>query len=270
MNISSVANLYGSPAQSKTPSSSTGAEEQGAESTSGRKGDVQDIVDLSPKAQAVQSFSVGSGYDSTGKSMDQILQDMRKMMDVRIQDAGIETTSELDAKGADAFLGDITDRRALYAIYSDKSGTFTKDERNVAYHTMWQMKEKAVHGSNMSWIDKAKAEIDFAEQASPEEKATMGWVKRRATAQILYEKAKLDGNIPFDPTSRYDTINTGDSTIDGLIRRLVDEAMDNHFRPIDQLVALEDSKAFKDVENRFESLLSSGHAFSFKDYQPDA
>ncbi|WP_417797907.1 hypothetical protein [Terasakiella pusilla] len=270
MNISSVANLYGSPAQSKTPSSSAGAEEQGSSSTSGRKGDVQDIVDLSPKAQAAQSFSVGSGYESTGKPMDQILQDMRKMIDVRSEETGLKLSSRTTGKEAESFFGDVTDRRALYAIYSDDTGMFTKAEKSLAYNTIWQMKEKAVHGPNMSRMEKVRAEIDFAEQASPEEKATMGWVKERATAQILYEKAKLDGNIPFDPTSRYDTINTGDSTIDGFIRRLVDEAMDNHFRPIDQLVALEDSKAFKNVENRFESLLSSGHAFSFKDYQPDA
>jgi len=265
MNISSVANLYGSPAQSKTPSSSTGTEEQGTSSTSGRKGNVQDIVDLSPKAQAAQSFSVGSGYDSTGKSMDQILQDMRKMMDVRIQETGLDTTSAINAKDAGSFFGDITDRRALYAIYSDESNLFTKAERDMAYHTVWEMRKEAAHGPNMSRLETSKALIDFAEQASPEEKATMGWVKDRAYSQYLYEQAREKQNIPFDSTSRYDTINTGDSTIDSLIRRLVDEEWANYSRPINQLVALEDSDAYKDVQNGFENLLSSNHVFSFKD-----
>ena len=239
------------------------------------------ILDLSPLARAAanaaaqlneptpaQDFSVGSGYNSDGKAFDQVKQDMRALFDARTQETGIEISTSTKGEVIGDFLGDIKDRRALFAIYGDDTGTFTKAERYAAYGIMWQQKNDAEYGplrikTPGDYLGHHKRGIDFLEQASPEEKSTFDWVEQRAVAQINYEKTRISRNYPTDPSDSYGRVNTGDVKVDNLIQMLVREGVQSYYRPIDEAVALEHSDAYAQAQRDFNALLDAEYAFAF-------
>jgi len=266
-------------APTPTPSSSSAAKKDDAAKTPAANTDTTDTVDISPQARAAaqadallnteapaQDFSVGSGYSSAGKTFDQVKQDMRALFDVRSDETGLEISSKTTGKEALSFLSDITDRRALFAVYGDETGTFTKAEKATAYTIMWKQREQAqfgalgisIPGNRMA---ESKGLIAFIDQASPEEKATFGWVEDRAGAQFLYESARRAKNLPPDPSDPYGRVETGNEKVDSLIEQLLSEMRANYSRSFDQAVALEDSQAYAQAQKDFAELLASDDAF---------
>lgn len=239
---------------------------------------IKDTVDISPEglaaaqasallsgASSSRSYSVGSGYDSGDKTFDQVKQDMRALFDTRINETGLEISSRTTGKETIEFLGDIKDRRALFAVYGDKSGTFTKAERNVSYHLMWQQKNDVEYGPSRTGTARGpfRGGIDFLNRAGPEEKATFEWVKQRAVAQIGYENSRRFDNYGPNPFGPYGRVSTGDEKVDSLILRLLAEGLENYDRPLDKAVALEDSQAYARAQGDFSEFLASGHIFTF-------
>lgn len=240
---------------------------------------VADRVEISPQASealantqtnkttALQSYPIGGGYSADDKTFDQIKQDMRTLFDERSRTLNLEITSRTHADEAEKLFGDITDRRTLFAVYGDETGTFTKAEKNVAYHLMWQMKNDMEFGPTHmrtpgDHFGPHKGTISFLEQASPEEKATFGWVEQRAVAQINYDINRLSYTDP-NPSAFYERVSTGDGTIDNIIQKLLNEGLNNYSRPMGQAVALRDSDAFAQAREEFNELMDSGHTFTF-------
>jgi hypothetical protein len=237
-----------------------------------------DTVDISPEARAAahvetllsteapaQNFSVGSGYSSANKSFDQVKQDMRALFDTRTDETGLDPSLKLSGKEATTFLSDITDRRALFAVYGDETGTFTKDEKAVAYHIMWKQREQAQFGAlgisiPGNEVAQAKGLIAFIDQASPEEKASFSWVEDRAVAQFNYESARKSKNLAPDPNDPYGRVETGDEKVDSMIQQLLSEMRANYSRSLDQAVALKDSQAYAQAQKDFSEFLASDDA----------
>ena len=268
------------PAPARASSSSSSAKADDPTHNSSTRASTTDVIEISPQARAAsqaaalnasapaQNFSVGSGYNSADKTFDQVKQDMRALFDARIKETGIEVSSYTPGKDKLAVFGDIKDRRALFAIYGDKTGTFTKAERSTAYNVMWQQKNDAEYGPlriemQGNPLGTRKATIDFLNQASPEEKATMDWVVQRAKAQINYENSRRSNNVSPDPFDPYGQVNTGDANVDSLILRLVSEGVANYDRSLDKAVALEESEAYAQAQRDFAALLASDHTFTF-------
>ncbi len=84
------------------------------------------------------------------------------------------------------------DRRSLYAIASNQGGQFNENEQSLAKYTMANEVNKAmglddpVVAANPN-SSMRKAEINFLEGVSDEEKTSFDWAKRRAGAQFSYE-----------------------------------------------------------------------------------
>ena len=268
------------PAPARASSSSSSAKADDPTHNSSTRASTTDVIEISPQARAAsqaaalnasapaQNFSVGSGYSSGDKAFDQVKQDMRALFDARSKETGIELNRYTPRKEEEVLFGDIKDRRALFAVYGDETGTFTKDEKNTAYHMMWQQKNDAEFGplrikTPGNPLGPIKGTIDFLNQASPEEKATMDWVEQRAVAQINYENSRRSHNIPADPFDPYGQVNTGDANVDSLILRLVSEGVANYDRSLDKAVALKESDAYAQAQRDFTALLAAEHTFTF-------
>lgn len=262
-----------SPSQTKTDDAT-----KRATTDQGTK-DVVDRVEISPqarealanaqasKAAAVQSYPIGGGYSADGKSFDQIKQDMRALFDERSETLNLEITSRIQPDETKELFGDITDRRTLFAVFGDETGTFTKAEKLVAYDKMWQLKNDMEFGPTRvrapdDHFGPFKGTIAFLEQASPEEKATFDWVEQRAVAQISYNNVRQSHTDP-NPSAFYEHVSTGDEKIDNIIQRLVNESLRNYALPIEQAVALKDSNAYAQALEGFSDLMDSHHTFTF-------
>lgn len=241
--------------------------------------DVVDRVEISPQARealakaqaskttAVQSYPIGDGYSADGKTFDQIKQDMRALFDERSKTLNLEITTRIHPDEVEELFGDVTDRRTLFAVFGDETGTFTKAEKNVAYHLMWQMKNDMEFGPTRTrapgdHFGPAKGQITFLEQASPEEKATFDWVEQRAVAQIIYDTTRLSHTDP-SPSAFYERVSTGDEKIDSIIRELLNESLRNYSLPIGQAIALRDSDAYAQALEGFNKLKASDHTFTY-------
>ena len=223
MSVNSLTDFNRDVRSTPTParaSSSSSAKADDPTQNSSTRASTTDVIDISPQARAasqaatlnasapVQNFSVGSGYNAADKPFDQVKQDMRALFDARGDETGLEISSKTTGKEAISFLGDIKDRRALFAVYGDTTGTFTKAEKATALTIMWQQKNDAEFGPlriemKGNPLGSRKATIDFLNQASPEEKA-VALEESEAYAQAQRDFAALlaaEHNFTFTQTS---------------------------------------------------------------------
>lgn len=171
---------------------------------------------------------------------------MRALFDERSTALGLEVTSYTKPAEREDLFGDITDRRALFAIYGDETGTFSQAEKNIAYGKMWELKNDVEFGPTRTrapgdHFGPVKGTISFLNDASPEEKATFSWVEQRAVAQISYDTISITHTDPSSLGYEGSAL-TGDSKIDSLIQRLVAEGEANYYRPIEEGMDLRETK----------------------------
>jgi len=115
------------------------------------------------------------------------------------------------------------DRRSLYAVASDASGQFSKEEQGAAKYLMAQQQGAAMglaNGAIRFDSDPAagyKAGIEFLGSVSEEEKAGFEWAVQRAASQYAYEVlARRDGGEPENLDSTNPVVKMIKGALDAL------------------------------------------------------
>ncbi|MBP2232585.1 hypothetical protein J2847_005916 [Azospirillum agricola] len=158
------------------------------------------VVNLS--ATATAATTAAAKEPSTGKKdFATVAKDARASLDAAYEKIGRATdmyTTDAEWKTAIAGL----DRRSLYAIASNQGGQFSEIEQGAAKTSMSKQVDTAmglddpVAAANLTSA-MSKAEIQFLEGVSDEEKTSFDWAKRRASAQFGYEiLSKREGQEP--------------------------------------------------------------------------
>lgn len=176
------------------------------------------VVTFSAQARNVGDAAVSGEQKSFG----QVAQDARASMDA--QYAAMKASGKpfdinsCEGKDWNTLMGGL-DRRSLYAVRSNEGGQFTKEEQTIAQSLMAQQEGLAMglYSGPTSKIgaftspfgsisDGFKNGVHFLDSVSSEEKSSVEWAIKRASAQITYESAaesehkipeKLDSGDPF-------------------------------------------------------------------------
>jgi hypothetical protein len=162
---------------------------------------------LFPKRDARPANTLANGATnpslqtfSNGKSFDQVIKDTRAELDAQytaMKESG-EPFDKNSFEGRDIhMLFQNLDRRALFAVSNNEDRLFTKDEQTMASTTMAHQQSiamglfsgpsrlESVFTDPFSGKDVArmKANIDFLNSVSPEEKASGTWMSSMMNAQ---------------------------------------------------------------------------------------
>ncbi|MBY6264172.1 hypothetical protein EI613_19935 [Azospirillum sp. 412522] len=150
------------------------------------------VVSLSMTATAATTTASAAKDPSTGKKdFATVAKDARASLDAAFEKMGRTADNRTtDAEWKTAVAG--LDRRSLYAIASNQGGQFNELEQGLAKTTMSKQVDTAmgldnpVAAANQTSA-MSKAEIQFLDGVSDEEKTSFDWAKRRASAQFGYE-----------------------------------------------------------------------------------
>lgn len=149
------------------------------------------VVSLSATATATAAATIAKEPATGKKDFATVAKDARASLDAAYEKIGRTTdmyTTDAEWKTAIAGL----DRRSLYAIASNQGGQFSEIEQGAAKTSMSKQVDTAmgldnpVAAANQTSA-MSKAEIQFLEGVSDEEKTSFDWAKRRASAQFGYE-----------------------------------------------------------------------------------
>lgn len=156
---------------------------------------------------------------SAGKTPTQVGHAARAAIDANLKkmaDSGAPfDPKSKDDRDAYSAMGTL-DRRALNAVANDVGGLFSKDEQQTARQFMNQQDAFAAGGPSAPLqvaskfgapspkvaAENAAAYVAWLDQASPDEKATIGWAFRRANAQDVASGAQ--GTSPMHITASAD------------------------------------------------------------------
>lgn len=123
------------------------------------------------------------------RSLAEVVSEARKIMDEGRVNLGKAADFYIRREEMDKAGFSLLDRRQLYAVMANIGGLFSDVEQGIAGAEMGQRNQEIWKvdptGHSSRFI---KAEIDFLEDAGPEEKASFAWAKQRAGAQWVYEK----------------------------------------------------------------------------------
>jgi hypothetical protein len=147
---------------------------------------------------------------SAGKDFSQVALDARASLDKnyeKLYELGKPfSLGTTQAQDVNSLLGEL-DRRALFAVSSNKDDLFTADEQSLARGKLTQQqglamglysgptseKSKFIDPFNGDTIQKFKAGIEFLDKVDNEEKATsIEFAYQRAGLQIAYERGMRD------------------------------------------------------------------------------
>lgn len=152
---------------------------------------------MSADALIVGVVNPGATSSSKDKTFSDVAVDARKRMDEKyalMKDSGKPYDNSVQDRNA--LMGDL-DRRSLYAVATNESGKFSKEEQSAAQDLMQQQSQLATgyyvgpDDQKKNWKDpfandpvgRAKAALNFMDKMSPEEKSAPGWLKQRTTVQ---------------------------------------------------------------------------------------
>lgn len=145
---------------------------------------------LPPPPTTVLTTSQTPGLQGFAK----VVQDARDSLDATYTAMAKEgkgvNYSDPTGKDVDRLFGGF-DRRSLYAIASNKDGTFSKNEQQAAQSIMARQQKEAMDAADPLGTDKAaayRAGVKFLDEASKEEKESVNWSVQRAALQYSYEK----------------------------------------------------------------------------------
>ncbi|MCG5238714.1 hypothetical protein ACIU1J_23315 [Azospirillum doebereinerae] len=211
---------------------------------------------LSLSATATAATTAASKEPSTGKKdFATVAKDARASLDAAYEKIGRTTdmyTTDAEWKTSIAGL----DRRALYAIASNQGGQFNEIEQGAAKTSMSKQVDTAMGLDNPAAAANqtsamSKAEIQFLEGVSDEEKTSFDWAKRRASAQFGYEiLSKRDGQEPENLDS------------DNPIVKLIKGGLDRLRQTDDSSQQLEDTPQYKQAVQLSEQLKAANTANS--------
>ncbi len=159
------------------------------------------VVSLSVTATTATIASAAKEPVTGKKDFATVAKDARASLDAAFEKMGRTADNRTtDAEWKTAVSG--LDRRSLYAIASNQGGQFNELEQGLAKTTMSKQVDTAmgldnpVAAANQTSA-MSKAEIQFLEGVSDEEKTSFDWAKRRASAQFGYEiLSKREGQEP--------------------------------------------------------------------------
>lgn len=174
-----------------------------------------------PSSEKTSTVGIGNTKNAaTVKPFSAVALDARAALDAGYQRLG--RTADFETPGAQ--LSDVVgykdlDRRTLYAIASNQSGIFSQQEMDVARFFMGKQIEAVSVAADPTRTNPAaiyKATIDFLDNVSPEEKASLDWAQARGANQWGYEHhMRARGLVP-------ENVNTGNPYVE-LFRRAYDE-----------------------------------------------
>lgn len=161
-------------------------------------------ISLSASATAATAAASGAVEDRPAgrKDFATVAKDARASLDAGYQKIG-KTTGDIRTtfnEWKTAF-GEL-DRRSLYAIASNEGDHFSDVERSAAQSIMDDQVNTAMGFDNPAnaahpTAAMSRSEVRFLDGVSDEEKASLGWAKRRAAAQFSYESlSSQEGQTP--------------------------------------------------------------------------
>ena len=218
----------------------------------------RDTVSISSeahKASKTSATKTPSAYIAGDKDFDEVKRDMRRLMDARLRLAGVTLNKDTQMKTVKSLFGDITDRRALFAVYGDETDTFNDFEKKAAKWLELQQKKKSYE--KLPKNNKIIGLTNYLDQASAEEKATFKWIKDRADAQ-----AGLYGGLRgWQQFKAYGGVKTSDEAVDDLVSRLTLNMLMNWSSKTDYTK----TSAYAKIKKDFDGLVDKGHTFTFTD-----
>lgn len=112
------------------------------------------------------------------------------------------------------------DRRSPFAIASNSSGSFSKDEQDTAQSIMSQQQGEAMMAADPTGRNPSaryRAGIAFLKRASDDEKASSNWAAQRAAVQFGYEQFMWDnGQAPDNADSDSPLVRMIKDALEGL------------------------------------------------------
>ena len=160
-----------------------------------------------PVVAAGETSPLSAKATSVPKTIYEVAADARTALDASYDELGV--TSETYQYRTGAFRREMFDaldfdRRTLFAISSDQGGQFSEEEIEAAKSAMHDqlaapLEAASVFPSNKKNAAAQLSMIEFLDtQASPEEKASLGWAKARAAAQVSYQLQTQGKGQPVD------------------------------------------------------------------------
>lgn len=247
----SAALRSGTNAPPGSPSSYDPTDPADERASSGRR-TPRDTVAISSEArEAARTEPQESAHER--EDFGQVKRGMRALIDARQRLTGTTLTKETKMATVKDLFGDITDRRALFAVYGDDAETFTEDEKKAAKWLELQLKKDSY--AKLPKDDRIIGLTNYLDKASAEEKATFQWIKDRADAQAgLY--GSLDG---WRRLKDYGGVKTGDQAVDDLVSRLTLNMLMNWKSKTDYTK----TSAYAKIKKDFDALADTGRAFTF-------
>ena len=146
------------------------------------------------------------------------------------------------------------DRRTLYAISSNQGGLFSQAEIDAAGTEMAIRESNAMTAADPLHQNPAaafKAGVDYLDQASPEEKASLKWAEERGSAQAGYLLCMQDaGRTP-------ENVSTGNPVVD-----LFAKAHFQLSKSKNPSLSPQDMPAYKQAIQLWSQLNEEGHTLS--------
>ena len=146
------------------------------------------------------------------------------------------------------------DRRTLYAISSNQGGLFSQAEIDAAGTEMAVRESNAATAADPLHQNPAaafKAGVDYLDQASPEEKASLKWAEDRGSAQAGYLLCMQDaGRTP-------ENVSTGNPVVD-----LFAKAHFQLSKSKNPSLSPQDMPAYKQAIQLWSQLNEEGHTLS--------
>ena len=152
---------------------------------------------------AIGATNPSSEPFSGGKSSEDVAVDAREELDAQYKNfqKNNKVFNKNSFEGRDWYeLFQKLDRRALYIVKSDKTGLFSKDERDMADSIMGQqqglamglysgptsMEKTFVDPFGGNYAKQLEAHMEYLKNVSPDEKVSGEWMRDMMTSEILY------------------------------------------------------------------------------------
>jgi hypothetical protein len=196
-----------------------------------------------------------SPSNTSTESFTQVVLDARATLNAGYQKLGKtgDDTTNIDQWENVAGLKNM-DRRTLYAISSNQGGLFSQAEIDAAGTEMAIRESNAMTAADPLHQNPAaayKAGVDYLDQASPEEKASLKWAEDRGSAQAGYLLCMQDaGRTP-------ENVSTGNPVVD-----LFAKAHFQLSKSKNPSLSPQDMPAYKQAIQLWSQLNEEGHTLS--------
>ena len=197
----------------------------------------------------------GSPSNTSTESFTQVVLDARAALNAGYQKLGKTGDNTTNYDQWENVVGmKNMDRRTLYAISSNQGGLFSQAEIDAAGTEMAVRESNAATAADPLHQNPAaafKAGVDYLDQASPEEKASLKWAEDRGSAQAGYLLCMQDaGRTP-------ENVSTGNPVVDLFAKSYSQLSETNNLS-----LSPQDMPAYKQATQLWSQLNEEGHTLS--------